>query len=367
MNRLLWLTDNYPPQRGGMSQSCDRIVHGLRKRGFQIDVVHFANRSGDGFKTIEQINGSYTLIPFEESESHTLNRGWNVVKKMETDQLICFGGYLSLLAGPIYAKWIGKPLITLLRGNDFDTSIFTPRKRDILIDALTTSEKICVVSKEKQWKIKQLLSNAKVEFVPNGIDVVNWTPSQSEIEFSKKWREKHCDQKLCIGLFGHLKPKKGGNFLIESLKDPKFSNNLHFLFIGDLDQKLEEILNNGSVSFSYLPFMDRFELLKYYLCCDAMAIPSFYDGMPNVLLEAGGLGIPVIATAVDGIKDVIHPDKNGMLFEPGDLSECRFVFHKFIKMSSKERQELGIELKKTIEIEYNEKNEIDHYIHLFNR
>ena len=39
--RALWLTETYPPSRGGMAQSCDRIVRGLRRRGVLVDVLHF--------------------------------------------------------------------------------------------------------------------------------------------------------------------------------------------------------------------------------------------------------------------------------------------------------------------------------------
>ena len=46
-----------------------------------------------------------------------------------------------------------------------------------------------------------------------------------------------------------------------------------------------------------LPFLDRFELLPWYAACDWIAIPSFYDGLPNVLAEAAALGIPLIAVA----------------------------------------------------------------------
>ena len=42
--RLLLITENYPPDRGGMAESCDRIVRGLTREGVAMDLVHFDRR-----------------------------------------------------------------------------------------------------------------------------------------------------------------------------------------------------------------------------------------------------------------------------------------------------------------------------------
>ena len=44
-HRVLWLTGHYPPSRGGMAQSCDRIVRGLRAAGAEVDVAHLTRRA----------------------------------------------------------------------------------------------------------------------------------------------------------------------------------------------------------------------------------------------------------------------------------------------------------------------------------
>ena len=43
--RLLVLTETHPPDRGGMSESCDRILRGLAREGVGLDVVHFDRRA----------------------------------------------------------------------------------------------------------------------------------------------------------------------------------------------------------------------------------------------------------------------------------------------------------------------------------
>lgn len=358
--RICFLTENYPPQRGGMSQSCDRIVDGLRKRNYTIDVVHFTNRTGN-IRTTQQLNGIYISIPFEDSEAHTLNLAWNYLEKQNYNLLICFGGYLPVMAAPVYAKWMNAPLLTLLRGNDFDAAIFTPRKRDLLKDALVASDHVCVVSSDKQWKLAKLFPDVQISFVPNGIELASWQVSPSEVSLAQQWRTENTLGKICIGVFGQLKAKKGLDLLVRCMVSLNQHNAFHLLLVGEISEEMNNMLSEAHISFSHYAFMDRYELIKYYLCCDAVAIPSYYDGMPNVLLEAAALGILVLASNIDGMKDVMQGITDELLFTPGDFKACREVLSLFLEADTTQRLKWGNDLKKNIETKFTNQHETDAY------
>ncbi len=364
--RILWLTENYPPQRGGMAQSCDRIIDGLRKEGFIIDILHFSER-GVPFQSIQQLNGTYTSISFQESESHTLNLAWNYLQKKEISMLVCFGGYLGVLAAPVFARWLGVPLLTMIRGNDFDTSIFTPRKRDLLKDLFEVSTAICSVTTDKKEKIEKFFSVKDVAYIPNGIDLSAWQPSRSELDFATKWKSENAPDKLVVGIFGQLKAKKGLDFFIHAAVRITDHEQLHLLLIGEIAEETLQLLQDAAMAYSHFSFMDRYELMPYYLCCDCIAIPSYYDGMPNVLLEAGALSIPVLASNVGGMKDVIEHEVGGLLFEPGNLTSCSAALYQFTALSKEQRTTLGKNLYTKIESTYTSKQETQHYEKLFKK
>ena len=60
------------------------------------------------------------------------------------------------------------------------------------------------------------------------------------------------------------------------------------------------------------------QLLK---CFDIFVLPSLYEGLPNVILEAFALGVPVIASNLESIREAIIPHKNGLLVEPGNVRQ----------------------------------------------
>ena len=114
-----------------------------------------------------------------------------------------------------------------------------------------------------------------------------------------------------------------------------------------------------------LPFMDRFELLCKYPARDYIALPSHYDGMPNVLLEAGALGIPVIAARTGGIFEVLPEEQKTLTFHPGNADQCRQALNNAAALPSDKRKELGLVFKKHIKDNFNLEKESQGYLKLF--
>jgi glycosyltransferase involved in cell wall biosynthesis len=51
---------------------------------------------------------------------------------------------------------------------------------------------------------------------------------------------------------------------------------------------------------------------------DIFVLPSLWEGLPFVLMEAAGLGKPIVATAVDGVPEILEDSRTGVLVPPGD-------------------------------------------------
>ena len=366
MLRPLWLTENYPPDRGGMAQSCDRIVRALRSRGVIIDLVHLTRRAAS-WRSETKMRGRQITAPLSEDPSHTLNQLWSLLSRDQAPRpthLVVFGGTLPMLAGPAFSAWLDVPLLTLIRGNDFDAAVFSPKKSDVLFNALRASERVCAVTRDHAIRIRALEPSTAVDWIPNGVDAESWRLQPHDREAALRWREQNVmPGRRVLGMFGQLKQKKGALFFLDVLERSGRSGSIHLLLVGDLDAPLLAALDERrqSLAFTVLPFRDRLDLLPLYAACDAIAVPSFYDGLPNVVLEAAALGIPLIASNAGGMPDVLDTD-GSILFQSGDEHDCRRAIETFVRSADEQLRTLGQRCQQRILQNFTVDREADRYL-----
>ena len=368
--RLLWLAENYPPDVGGMAWSCDRIVAGLRETRFFVDVAHFERRRSEW--TVESgEQGALLHGPITTEPGHTINLLWHVVdgrhKQSAYTHVVAFGGFLPLLAAPPFAKWLGAKLVTLLRGNDFDTGIFSPRRSGILREALCASDAIGAVTSEQVRRLQCLLPNGHVVWTPNGIDFNNWNPLPSDLLRSEEWKQNSVEPgRRVLGLFGQLKEKKGVLFFLESLARSPEVGRFHVLIVGTPEPAVIDFLRTAPrpMAHTFVPFCDRYALLPYNADTDIVIVPSFYDGMPNLLLEAVALGIPILASYVGGMVDVLNPE-NAILFSPGDRHACLRAIDQAAHRTDAQLASMAAIARKTVSETFNNHREILRFVDLF--
>ena len=59
-------------------------------------------------------------------------------------------------------------------------------------------------------------------------------------------------------------------------------------------------------------------LLSYYAAADCFVFPSYREGFPNTVLEAGAMGLPSIVTDINGSREIIVENENGYIIPPQD-------------------------------------------------
>lgn len=109
---------------------------------------------------------------------------------------------------------------------------------------------------------------------------------------------------------------KGGNTLLKAIEsaNKEIEKKATFYFIGYEPCPNKEYPSN----IIFKPFMPRNELLGFYPQCDVALLPSLFDNSPLFIYESMAAGLPVIATNVGGIPELIEHAKTGYLFEMGD-------------------------------------------------
>lgn len=98
---------------------------------------------------------------------------------------------------------------------------------------------------------------------------------------------------------------------------------------------LSEIKNNAQVI--HVPFQN--DVRPYYAISDVLVFPSYREGFPNAILEAGAMGLPTIATNINGCNEIIEDQKNGILIPPKD-TEALFTAMKKVMLDPSFRSHL---------------------------
>jgi glycosyltransferase involved in cell wall biosynthesis len=180
--------------------------------------------------------------------------------------------------------------------------------------------------------IEKGVSESRIRVTPNGINLRLFSCSQSKLSL----RNKHgFSKKDFIVLYvGQIVKNKGVEFLIEcASKLCVLDKNAKFILVGDgaLRRKLEKKTSflGLSKNVSFFGFVQKEKLWEYYSMADIFFFPSSSEGQPSVILEAWAAHLPIIATDVPGINNLVTHNSTGLLIKENDslelLMNCRLL------------------------------------------
>lgn len=160
----------------------------------------------------------------------------------------------------------------------------------------------------------RMFPDIDIEVIPNGVDISRFSSPLRKIP----------DEPVRILFVSRLIRRKGLQFLIEAVplirRQTAVPFEIHIVGDGP-DRPLfeEQIAARGlRAFFRFHGYVEHGKLPEYYLDSDIFVLPSLAEGMPNVVLEALGSGLPVVATRVPGSEDLVQSGQNGFLVEARD-------------------------------------------------
>ena len=127
------------------------------------------------------------------------------------------------------------------------------------------------------------------------------------------------EERTLIGYVGRLEPIKGPRHFIEAAREvARLIPDARFVVIGDGSQR-DALKQQASALGERIQFLGmRQDIPNLMAALDILAVPSVNEGMGRVLLEAGAAAIPVVASRVGGIPDIVDDGETGLLVPPRD-------------------------------------------------
>ena len=111
------------------------------------------------------------------------------------------------------------------------------------------------------------------------------------------------------------------------------------------DEARKDIAENDSIEAVGMKSGD--ELLAYYAAADCFVLPSYREGFPNTVLEAGAMGLPSIVTDINGSREIIVEGKNGLIVPPRN-EEALFCAMRTMVQASADRNRMAGNARKMI-------------------
>jgi glycosyltransferase involved in cell wall biosynthesis len=259
--------------------------------------------------------------PFVMKRRYSLREGSRLLRGLVAryqPDVVCATGYKA----DVLALWLGDvPTLAMVRG--WTGESVKVRFFDWL-DRKTLRRHSAIATVSKSLRERAMREGAvpnRVFWVPNAIDLSRLPKCRSREDLC---RETGLDPRgLLVGAVGRLSPEKGHRVLLEAFGSVRRAvPGAQLILVGDgpeetsLRRQVDDLGLSACTIFMGL----RKDGQQIVGALDVMALPSFSEGMPNVVLEAFSYGTPVVATAVGGVPELVENGQSGWLVPAGDTS-----------------------------------------------
>ncbi|SDZ89060.1 glycosyltransferase family 4 protein [Selenomonas ruminantium] len=162
---------------------------------------------------------------------------------------------------------------------------------------------------------------------------------------------------------GRIMRDKGIEELLTAMTEiRKKYNNVILDVVGWCDEDytvaLKKAVQKGTIC--YYGFQKN--MYKFYKNCHCVILPSYHEGLANVLLEASAIGRPVITTNIPGCQETFVEGKTGYGCEPKSACSLRLAVDRFLSLTHEDRKQMGKEARKKIEAEFDRRIVVEAYM-----
>jgi len=196
------------------------------------------------------------------------------------------------------------------------------------------------------------VEESRLTLIENAIDTHQYCRRQTIEEAKKKigWPA----DRLLIGAVGRLSGEKGFDLLLRAVAQlVLLGHDVGLAIAGEGNEQgaLEHLAGKLQLGDRVRLLGFQSELIPFYEAMDIYALSSHREGLPNVLLEAMAIEVPVVSTRVAGVPQLIDDGVNGLLTDIGEVGQLTKTLARLLE-DNKLRRKLAENARETIEARY---------------
>ena len=289
---------------------------------------------------MEAINMSRKITPFQDLKS--LWEMWNFLRK-EKPQIVHTHTPKAGIIGMLAARLAGVPhRLHTVAGLPLMEATGIKRKILNFVEKLTYSSATRVYPNSKglyDFILQNYFTQSnKLKIIANGssngINTTFFSPAQvSEIEKVALREKLNIQPDDFVFVFvGRIVSDKGINELIKAFSELQTAKNneltgIKLLLVGGLESYLDplnpETLAEINQNKDIISVGFQQDVRPFFAISDALAFPSYREGFPNVVMQAGAMGLPSIVSDINGCNEIIVEGENGLIIPPKNVEKLK--------------------------------------------
>lgn len=168
----------------------------------------------------------------------------------------------------------------------------------------------------------KVLANGNVNGIDTSFFSLNTVSEETKQQLRQELGLKESD--FVFVFVGRMVGDKGLNELITAFPAIHAQHpNAHLLLVGNFERKLDPLLPQTEEVINNHPTIHavgyKKNVKEYFAISDALVFPSYREGFPNVVMQAGAMGLPSIVTDINGCNEIIEEGTNGIIIPPKDV------------------------------------------------
>ena len=262
-----------------------------------------------------------------------------LIKKIRPDLVHC----LNVQMGPpcyLNKKFFGTPFIVFAQGMDVYSG--WKFKKTISEIVFRNANKIVALTENMKSKMPEKWRK-DIIVIPNGVDLKKFEGIPKEK--SRKNLGLKDGEKIILNV-GVFQLVKGTHYLIEAfdiLRRRMPEARLILVGGGKEKNNLENLAKEKGLekSIKFTGFISNDEIPEYMAAADVYVLPSTFEGLPVVILECLASGLPIVATKIGAIPDIVEDKKNGFLAEPKNPGQIAEKILQVLSLSQEEKSKIS--------------------------
>jgi glycosyltransferase involved in cell wall biosynthesis len=314
-----------------------QLSNELAKRRHSVSVAtSFRNfERGESHKGVDifEITPFVTIYSIPHSLSFPLLKIHNIIKERDIEITHALMDYSTNTAvASLVSKAMHTPFICTIQG-------VGTRTGRLVVDTLAecydwtiersifqNAKKLILLSRNLISRTRKLgIEDCKVAVIPSGVDCTRFDPRRPEVRQKATKLRNNFDisrDDFVVGYCGRITPAKGLVYLLDAISKVKREfPNVVLLVVGEGSQKAELQKKSRDLQIRTIFAGYQSDTPPYYALMDAFVLPSLFEGLPSVVLEAIAMEKAVIATNVGGTSDIVIEGQNGFLVPPKNSEE----------------------------------------------